>query len=747
MKKFCIPKEFMSDLRKSITALAPSGQMEILVKMPSDKRIEFFSKTVTQKEAELLNKEFEKAIASSKLNALKNWTRDNLDEKYRKDETIFLSKNFKNLEEVDAFIENRLNLLAEQKHKIALTDEEVAKFTELGKKFYEETKKIGNDLGSMDNKEESFKWGESYEAISKYRDSLLPVSLYRSIVNNLGKANMLASLKTPFLNIESNSINAILSAAIRRAENLQLISSVDSDTVKEYRKFIVDMYKKTGVDFSRMITIDDSVTGIGKAVGEKTDTIKNKALNAYSDFIFNKTLTTPDVFFSSIAFTDSLSLHASRVAKGDKELATKLFKEATKINATGEAKAIRELAIADARMSTYTNDTMSSKISEALRSALNIVPGVGDFVMPFVKTPANLAELGTDYAGLGLVKGGFGIGHDFIKNKKVDRAAMRGYMTNIARSGLGMSVAFLLASAFNPEDFMGTYDPDRIKIDQLSNATYNAIRVKTPFGERWISVDYLGPLSNAFVSWMYAKKYGSAGKYLLGSTSAYLSQLPFVDAKSLFDGVDLLTDPEKKKDIKKFGDTLWKNAGDTVSARLVPGLMLDIAKAFDDVQRDTSQKKYIIDTPIGSVNFDKFVNKIPFLRGELPKKHDALGRLMFESSPIESLLFGSRVKTARTDSITKEIYRLRDEGNTPNIKDLRFMYSDKVDELKKKVGDKAFYRIAREYGRQLANSYSVAMSSSDYLGSSNEKKQKILEDIGQKLYVKTLKDNGITYGK
>lgn len=728
-------------MKKAIYSLSREDQIQKLTDMPGEKRAEFFEKTLNKEEANLLNKEFEKAVASKKMQSLKNWVKNNLDEQYRKDEMDYLGRKFKNLDDVNAFIESRTELLAEKSQGLALTNKEIKKFNELGQNFFEKSKQVGENIGDASKAKENIEWGKSLRDLQRYREDLLPRSWWGGFVQKLGRVNMLASIKTPFLNIESNTINAITEAFSRRIGNWQFTKKVDKDMATDYVKFARKMFKETGVDFTRMINLDDTVVGVGRIVGEKSQNVGIKALDNYADFIFNKTLSGPDVFFSSYAFADSLALHASKFKNPNK-----LFKDATKLNATGDAKVIREWAIADARMATYTNDSYSSKVSEMLRNTLNKVGGLGDIMMPFIKTPANVAELGADYTGLGFIKGAkpaFGVGKAFIKGQKVDREAMRSAFSNFARSGIGMTAGYIMASQFNVEDFMGAYDPGRIKIDQLSNTAYNAILLDTPIGKRWVNVDYLGPLANPFVAFMYSKKYGKAG-YIGGGTSQFLNQLPFVEAKGVFEGFDVLTNPDSTNKIARLFKTVKKNVGDTLSSRLIPGVMYDLARATDEVQRDTYQKQFVVDTPFFEMDFDKFINKIPYFRKDLPIKHDALGRVMYESSPIESMLFGARVRTARMDEITKEIYRLRDEGQLPNIKDLRFMYSTKVDELKEKTGDK-FNDIAREYGEELAKKYEKEMAKSSYKNSSDEEKKEILGKVGQDLYVKTLRNNGVKY--
>lgn len=738
-KNYCIPKDMIPQLKSAVAKLADGNQIEALVKMDSNKRVEFFAKTLKNTdEAVELNKRFEKNVGEKKLKALKNWIRDNINETYRQDEVIFNMSRFNNLDDVNNFIESKMSLLAEQRLGIALTDKQVAEMTKLGNAFYEQSKKLGDNLGKLGHEAENIAWGKTYKALSEYRNNLMPVSWWKALVNNLGRATMLASIKTPLLNIESNSINAITEAITRRfSTGTAFKNPTVKQLAKDYQKFSRKMFKETGVDFTRMIDLDDTVTGMNKIVGETTARVKNPALRAYTDFIFEKTLTTPDVFFAAGAFTDSLALRVTKAAGNDVGKATKLFTEATNVNATGEAKVLRDWAIADARYATYTNDSFSSGISEGLRSILNRAGGIGDILMPFVKTPANVAEISLDYAGFGFVKGGFAVGKSLMKDGVISKEAMQTAMRGVVRSGLGMTAGYLLAQNFNTEHFMGVYDPKRIKIDELANANYNAVLI----GDKWVSVDYLGPLASPFVSFMYAKKYGAID-YVSGMTSAYLAQLPFMDAKSLFDGLDTLSDPSAHKIVDLGGDLVGE-IGDTVGSRLVPGLVYDIARATDDVRRDTKQSKFIVETPLFDMNFDSFINKIPFLRMDLPVKYDVLGRVMYESTPIESMLFGSRVRDANMDSITTEVLRLRETGYTPNVKDLRFMQSTNVDKLKAKLGDDKFYAVVRDYGTDVAKKYQLEMRKPSYKRLTDEEKSKRLSEISDDEYNLLLVKNGI----
>lgn len=751
---FCIRKEYIQKLKDSVASLSKDGQISKLTDMSSDERIDFFKKTLNTEEATLLNKEFEKSVASKKLRALGDWINKNLNEEYRKNEITALNRNFKDLDEVNAFIETKVQGLSDKKLGIALSEDEVKKFTELGKKMYEEGAKLGADfidLSTKEGYEKALGFGKAHKEMEEFSRSLMPVSAWRSFVNRIGRATMLTSIKTPFLNIESNTITGITQAIARRVSGRKFTSSVEKGVQLEYMKNANKFFKETGIDMTRMISFEDTVAGSGRITGEKVS--EGNFLKGYTDFIFNKTLSTPDVAFGSFAFSDSASLTSSRIAKGDVKKSTEIFKDSMLLNPkTDEGKVVRLQAISDARLATYTNDSWSAKFLESTRELLNKVGGLGDILLPFVKTPANVAELGADYAGLGFIKGGVKGGKilytTLIKKGEVDREAMQSAINDIVRSGLGMTLGVAIASQLDADDFMGAYDPQRVKIDQLSNTSYNAVKLNTPVGEKWVSVDYFGSLGSTIVGYMYAKKYGEGNRakgYVAGVTTQYLSALGAGEAfNSITDTISKI-DPNNKADmVKIFGDELARSSGNILVSRTVPGIMYDLARATDEVQRDTRQKKFIVETPLMNINFDQFVNKVPFFRENLPVKFDALGRTMYEESTIDSMLFGARVRTSRMDEVVSEIYRLRDNGQTPTVKDLRFMYSTKVDELKKKTGER-FYDIARKYGETIAVLYKKEMDKDSYRKLSDEEKKKRLDAIGQTEYEKTLRNNGVKY--
>lgn len=715
-----------------------------LASMTTKERTNLFKKTLSDTSAEKLNKEFEKSIASQKLNGLADWVKNNLDEKYRADFNINnIKKKIKNLDDLNDYIDNNLESFVLQKNKAVLTATEVKKFNELGKNVLEAQKKMGDNFGDVvDNFDSNLNYAKSLKEIQEYSQSLVPSSALKTFVKSTGKAVMLASIKSPLLNVIANTAQGLMEGITRRFANKSIGGKVDSKLLIDYVKSINKIYQQTGIDFSRMIDVGDVVAGVGKTLGEEVSTPKNKYVRSFTDFIFNKTLSTPDVAFSSLHFADSANLVASRYAKGSKSRANEIFKDALRIEPrTTEGQMVRMQSIADAQYATFTNESKNAKLNAGIRKILG---PAGDIMMPFVKTPANVIESGLDYAGLGALKGVYkmqkAIRADGIKG--VSKEAWTEIAKDVTRAGLGMTGAFILAQTINESEFMGAYDPARTGIDQLKNTTYNAVKI----GNKWVNVDYFGPIGVPLVSMLYAKKYGDKNgmmkSYAMGMVQQF-AKSPGIEPLATTTKELLKIDPETGKGLEIGG--IPQTIFDEFGSRLVPGLMYDLAKATDDVQRDTKQSKYAIKTSLVDLDFDKFIAKLPFVRKTLTEKHDSLGRVMLEEDPVTSLMFGARVRTSRDDAITDEIFRLRDAGQKPNVRDIRFMNSTKVNELKEKVGKEKFYELSQSFGESIANAYEKEISSASYNKLSDEEKKKKLDTVMEAEYSKLLKSNGIKY--
>ena len=211
--------------------------------------------------------------------------------------------------------------------------------------------------------------------MENYLESLNPSSELKVATSIIGRGSMLFSIKSPLVNIESNTVQALLTGAERRLISGQF-SGVNGEYARDYVKYVNEVYDASGYDVSRM----ESLQGTQKIRGEEITTTEGKGKTRkigriYEDIVFKKLMGKPDVVFSAIHFADSANLASTKIAKGEglkgedlKTRSLEIFKDATSINPiTPEGQKVREQAIADAQYATYTNESKYSDVALGIR--------------------------------------------------------------------------------------------------------------------------------------------------------------------------------------------------------------------------------------------------------------------------------------------------------------------------------------------------------------------------------------------
>jgi len=363
---------------------------------------------------------------------------------------------------------------------------------------------------------------------------------------------------------------------------------------------------------------------------------------------------------------------------------------------------------------------------ESLDSKLVKSFKAGDLIEPFIKTPANIIQFGLDVSGLGGMKGTaklikYARTRKLLETKEAT-ALLRNAFRDLTNTGLGLGGAFLLTSAFDKDDFIGAYDPQRVKYEELRNGNFNALRI----GGKWVSLDYFGPVAMPLVGMLYAKKYGDGnkGKMLIEYVKGIGNQAtkaPFVS--SIYEMYSDVMEKGKpgKGELGKYIADVFTNQ---IASR-VPGILQDIAKITDSELRDTTK------------NIDKILAKIPLLSKYSPEKKDMFGEVMktetgMADDPVSKFMaavsqiaFGARVKTEKSEAVKNEVLRLKDAGQAPTITSWKYIRSEKLQKLKDKVGNKEFQRIfTEEYGKPLREGIAKLIVKPEYKKLSDEDKKK-----------------------
>lgn len=608
---------------------------------------------------------------------------------------------------------------------IKASSEEIAVITKLSKKIDTAQKKLGDDLGSPNKLQENIDFFQAKKEMDDYLHAQVPASKLKVLTGTIGRGMMLFSIKSPILNIGSNLEIGLTEALSRRIANFG-VKGTDSKLARDYIKTVNKIYQKTGYDISRMTTLRDVGTGgervLGQTVHAQGKGTVRKTGRVIEDVVFKQLMGAPDVAFSSAHFADSVNLNSLKLARGDKTLARTIMEDSMRINPlTPEGEILRSQGIMDAMKATWTDTSWASRVSEGIRKILNEVSGdvrAGDYLLPFIKTSANVISTSMDYAGIGIPKAFFKTYKAVKLGELGNKQTMQSISRDLVRSGLGITGAVLITNLLDDDDFVGAYDPQRAQIEALRNSNYNAVRI----GDKWISIDWFGPLSVPVTSIMYARKYGKTGgektfQYTKGVLSSAI-QIPGVS--DIYDAV--------KTNVYKTNQSLDEMSNEAVNylssqiySRLIPSFLSDSTKAFDEKVRQPVK------------GFEGIKSKIPGLSQTIPAKRTIFGEEMQGEPAWSDILFGSRVKTNKEDSLIKEINTVsQNTGKGITLTDWDKSSSKNLSKFKEKVGSETYNQAKIEYGQKLKSLLEQEINKPNYKNLSDEEKLKIIRDMDTK---------------
>ena len=563
--------------------------------------------------------------------------------------------------------------------------------------------------------------------LENYVNKLAPSSVWRVLVSVIGRGNLLASLKSPVTNIVSTLPTNIFMAGTRRLVLGVNTSIVDPKLVKQARQEAWEIYKQTGYHLFSMEDITKGTRGIlGENLSHSQGEGAIRALGRfYEKLVYDFSLGRPDVMFKNFTFTDYASLKATKLSGGDKKKANELFEDACRVEPlTDEGREIRKEAVNEALVATYQNNgVLSEKLLKA-RDVFSFGVGFGEFIAPFVKTPANIVETSVNMA--------FGVPRAIIS--ETVRSIQRGEITawtsqNIrycVENGLGVLLAMAVASLLDDDDYMPAYALANNRDKELAkelNIPYNSIRLNGV----WYSLDYLGVLASPLVSVLQARKSEDLMGKMWGYAKGGLLQattIPVLGSVS-----DIINNIERTlhKDGEEVAEDMLTGTIEGLYNRVVPMIITDIAKALDSYEREKS-------------GFGIQQN-IPFAREELPKKVSVTsGRAEKLGNPFIDIFAGARIKEQVSNAVADELKRLNDAGYGVSLARVtdRGKLSE-VDEQTKKY-------VLRDYAEMYAERVGELIETEEYQELEDEEKSRAIGKIRTRI-LKELREEYLEKGE
>jgi hypothetical protein len=345
-----------------------------------------------------------------------------------------------------------------------------------------------------------------------------------------------------------------------------------------------------------------------------------------------RTLDAADVFFRSIARNQELYGMAHTQATREGLKGQPFLHRVAELRAglTPDALALHQQAEAFATRTVFQETP--GFIASAVQSVARRYP-VFSFVVPFVKTPANITRQGLEFSPAGVL---------MKAAKQEGRAGRQAQARAVAGSAAAAALAYYAAAG----RLSGTGPRDPAKRAALMESGWrpNSVRI----GDQWVSYQLFQPVSvqaaviaNAFEAWAEKGANADDAPGLIASTLAR-SANSFLDQSfmsGLFDFVEALKDPEF--------------SGPRLGARVASGF-IPLTSAVRTVQQ---ARDPVVRRPQG---FKENIQAgIPGRSEQLPARIDRFGDVVTrEGGPVRRAADPFNVSGAVDDPVAREIDRL-----------------------------------------------------------------------------------------
>jgi hypothetical protein len=537
-------------------------------------------------------------------------------------------------------------------------------------------------------------------------------------VNAWRYLSMLGNPKTHIRNIVSNiAMKGTLKVKNALARTIETIAPIENRTKtwEQSSQEVKDFAKQTTIEMKEIISGDNKYDESAD-IKSKRDIFETKILNGAANFN-SDLLEKEDWWFSKGAFESAFSefLTANGIKTQEDIQNNPELIEKGKLYATEQAQ------IATFRQYSW----LANKIGEMERKNAATQVAVGS-IIPFKKTPINIAKAGLSYSPLGFAKT---LTYDIAQVKKGNMEAST-LIDHIAQNTTGTAltlIGFFLAQAGllnggGDDDKEGKYDY------QLGKQAYSL-----NIGGNTYSLSWLSPVAmplfvgaNAHEQLVEGKEWnGDVALETLAQTLDPLSEMSFL---SSLDSVLSSYDSGVQK-FAGIGETMLQN----YATQFVPTASSQLAATLDDTKRST---KVSGDSTFKIVDevYNKLIYKIPFLRETLEPTTDIWGNEvkqnenMFKRALENFIAPYSRKESIATeiDEELKELFsQTGDNGILPNIPYNYVNYGGE----KYNMSAEEYTEYKKKYGQTANDLLEDLFATTTYKGLSPEDKTDMVNEV------------------
>lgn len=478
--------------------------------------------------------------------------------------------------------------------------------------------------------------------LKKKVDKLFPSKVHDKL-STVWKAGLLTGIKTSGLNILSNASHLVSEYASGLAaagfDRVFAVFTGQRTTAATMRRALKGIKEGTVKGKRYFFTGFDE-----RNIGEKLDYKRvnfgegavGRTLQAYTDTVF-QTIGAQDQPFYYSALARSYVDQALAQAFNEGLKGKAAVRRAYEI-VESPSEAMMENAVRDATTAVFTNETVLGKVA---RHAQN-TPVIGQFIIPFARTPSAVATQIMNYTPVGAVS-------EVIHQIRKGTFDQRKMSKALGRSTLGtvpMYIGWELAGEGRVSLQYPSGDSRQIELDKAEGVEYNSVKI----GDEWRNPIVLGPAGLLILMGAHIRaameKSGSPNEAVVqGGLGLYetLTEQTFLTGLTNFTSMI--------EDLQRSGSATMGN----FVASFVPTIISDIARATDTAERRAEGVA------------GRIARRVPGARQQLEPEVDILGREQgiagrgndYIPDFFESMADPTRPSQDVSNDVTKELGRLK----------------------------------------------------------------------------------------
>lgn len=555
--------------------------------------------------------------------------------------------------------------------------------------------------------------GQSIKAWMRISMLFNPKTQVRNVMGN--------AVITP-VNMFSDSVSAGIDRLISKKTGVRTTGNLNLKSYgKGFGKGLYESYNdfKKGIN-TRNIEGNRFEVSEGKSFNDKG---LGKVLNRV-DNLLSFMLDAGDRGFYEATFTNSINNQL--VLNNTKEVTQEMI----------------DIATTEALQRTWQDNNNYTKTVLGIRKILNNVNikgyGLGDVLIPFAKTPANLTKAIVDYSPAGLVKT---LTSDAIKlknsleNGQYTPQLQHQFVQNLGKATAGSFLYVLGYALAQAGVITGEADEDKdVKNFMKNSLGINSYSIK--IGDKSFSYDWAQPIATPFAIMANYVKYSNDNPEASAIDKA-------INAMNI--GTEQLLQQsfmESLNTVLNGSDTTLENLSQAVlelPSRAIPTFSKQIADMIDSTQRTSFEYDEPMQSAINSV-----IAKIPFASKTLPASIDTLGNEIKkyggDNNVFNVFLNPANMNKGELSKAGEEIYNIYKEtgDNTIFPRTAPYYINNKGEKVTMTARERSeFQKISGSY---VEDTLSGLLNNKDYKKLSNEEKGKLINEIVSDSYSKARYD-------